>query len=114
MNMTFQRKLPIPMEIKQQFPITPELEAIKKKRDAEIKAIFEGQDNRFILIIGPCSADKDDSVIDYISRLRGVQEQVSDKMIMVYASVFHQIVQLHESENLQIMYSFCSFRTNIE
>ena len=83
MNMDFKRKLPIPMEIKEQFPITPELEAIKAKRDAEIKAVFEGKDDRFILVIGPCSADKDDSVIDYISRLREVQEKVSDKILII-------------------------------
>ena len=83
MNMEFKRKLPIPMEIKEQFPITAELEAIKTKRDAEIRAIFEGKDDRFILVIGPCSADKDDSVIDYITRLRGVQEKVSDKILII-------------------------------
>ena len=66
MNMEFKRKLPIPMEIKAQYPVTPEFQAIKSKRDEEIKAIFEGRDDRLILIIGPCSADKDDSVIDYI------------------------------------------------
>ena len=68
MNMEFKRKLPIPKEIKEQYPITPELETIKAKRDEEIKAIFEGKDDRLVLIIGPCSADHDDSVIDYISR----------------------------------------------
>ena len=83
MNMDFKRKLPIPMEIKEQFPITPAMAAIKKARDAEIRAIFEGQDDRFILVIGPCSADKDDSVIDYISRLRVVQEKVSDKILII-------------------------------
>ncbi len=83
MNMTFKRKLPIPMEIKEQFPVTYELEQIKEKRDAEIKAIFEGRDDRLILIIGPCSADKDDSVIDYITRLRGVQEKVEDKIFII-------------------------------
>ena len=83
MNMNFKRKLPIPMEIKKQFPITPELEAIKTKRDAEIKAIFEGEDDRLALIIGPCSADKDDSVLDYIYRLRGVQEKVEDKILII-------------------------------
>ena len=66
MNMNFKRKLPIPMEIKEQYPITYELEQMKEKRDQEIKSIFEGRDDRFILIIGPCSADNDDSVIDYI------------------------------------------------
>ena len=82
MNMNFKRKLPIPMEIKEQYPITYELEQMKEKRDQEIKSIFEGRDNRFILIIGPCSADNDDSVIDYISRLRGVQDKVSDKILV--------------------------------
>ena len=81
MNMEFKRKLPIPKEIKEQYPITPELETIKAKRDAEIKDIFEGKDDRLVLIIGPCSADHDDSVIDYISRLRTVQEKVSDKIL---------------------------------
>ncbi len=83
MNMNFKRKLPIPMEIKEQYPITYELEQMKEKRDLEIKSIFEGTDNRLILIIGPCSADNDDSVIDYISRLRCVQDKVSDKILII-------------------------------
>ena len=83
MNMNFKRKLPIPMDIKAQYPLTAELEAIKVKRDEEIKAVFESRDDRFILIIGPCSADNDDSVIDYISRLRTVQEKVSDKILII-------------------------------
>ena len=83
MNMDFKRKLPIPMEIKKQFPLTKKLEKIKKIRDAEIKDIFEGKDNRFLLIIGPCSADNDDSVLDYITRLRGVQEKVKDKILIL-------------------------------
>ncbi len=83
MNMNFKRKLPIPMEIKEQYPITYKLEQMKAKRDQEIKAVFEGRDDRFILIIGPCSADNDDSVIDYISRLRTVQDKVNDKIIII-------------------------------
>ncbi len=83
MNMVFKRKLPIPMEIKEQYPLTYKLEQMKEKRDEEIKAIFEGRDDRFILIIGPCSADNDDSVIDYISRLRGVQDKVEDKILII-------------------------------
>ena len=83
MNMNFKRKLPIPMEIKAQYPVTAELEALKTKRDAEIKDIFEGKDDKFILVIGPCSADHDDSVIDYISRLRTVQDKVSDKILII-------------------------------
>ena len=83
MNMEFKRKLPIPKEIKEQYPVTAEIEKIKETRDKEIKDIFEGKDDRFVLIIGPCSADHDDSVIDYISRLRGVQEKVSDKILII-------------------------------
>ena len=83
MNMDFKRKLPIPQDIKAEYPVTPELAAIKAKRDEEIKAIFEGKDNRFILVIGPCSADHDDSVIDYISRLRTVQDKVADKIYII-------------------------------
>ncbi|MBR3996292.1 MAG: 3-deoxy-7-phosphoheptulonate synthase [Clostridia bacterium] len=83
MNMQFKRKLPIPKDIKEQYPITSEVEKIKVKRDEEIKAVFEGKDDRFILIIGPCSADHDDSVIDYILRLRKVQEKVSDKILII-------------------------------
>ena len=83
MNMNFKRKLPIPMEIKEQYPLTAELEAMKVKRDKEIKDVFEGKDDKFILIIGPCSADNDDSVIDYISRLRTVQDKVEDKILII-------------------------------
>ena len=83
MNMDFKRKLPIPQDIKAQYPLDAALAAIKAKRDEEIKAIFEGKDNRFLLIIGPCSADHDDSVIDYISRLRTVQEKVADKIYII-------------------------------
>ncbi len=83
MNMNFYRKLPIPKEIKEQFPITAELAA---RRDAcvnELKKIFAGESDRFVLVIGPCSADKEDSVLDYIYRLRGVQEKVADKIMIV-------------------------------
>ena len=83
MNMEFKRELPPPSEIKEQYPSTTEIRAIKEKRDEEIKAIFEGRDDRLILIIGPCSADHDDSVIDYISRLCPVQEKVSDKILII-------------------------------
>ena len=83
MNMNFKRKLPIPKEIKQQYPVTERIINIKDKRDEEIRAIFEGKDDRLVLIIGPCSADHDDSVIDYISRLSKVQEKVSDKILII-------------------------------
>lgn len=83
MNMDFIGKLPIPQEIKAQYPVPPEASAVKARRDAEIKNIFTGKDNRLLLVIGPCSADNEVSVLDYISRLRGVQDKVSDKILIV-------------------------------
>ena len=83
MNMTFQRKLPIPKQVKESFPLDSRMEQVKAERDAEIKAIFEGKSDKFILIIGPCSADHSESVIEYISRLRKVADQVSDKIVVI-------------------------------
>lgn len=81
--MDFAFKLPIPMEIKKQFPISAEAEKIKAERDAELKAIFEGKKRKLVLVIGPCSADNEDSVMDYITRLVPVQEKVKDKIFIV-------------------------------
>lgn len=83
MQMEFLRKLPTPQELKEQFPVSETLEQVKEKRDAEIKDIFEGKSDKLLLIIGPCSADNEDAVIDYISRLRKVQDKVEDKILMV-------------------------------
>ena len=83
MRMDFRRKLPIPMETKEMYPLTWGLSDIVEKRLAEIKAIFSGNDDRLLLIIGPCSADREDSVIDYISRLVPVQEKVREKILIV-------------------------------
>ena len=83
MNMNFYRKLPIPQEIKQQFPITAELAARRESTVNELKKIFSGESDKLILVIGPCSADNEDSVIDYIYRLRGVQDKVADKILIV-------------------------------
>ena len=68
MNMNFKRKLPIPQEIKEMYPITDKLQAIKEKNDAEIAKAFTGESDKLVLVIGPCSADREDSVLDYISR----------------------------------------------
>lgn len=83
MNMEFKRKLIIPKEIKEMFPVTEEMAALKAQRDEEIKDIIAGRSKKFLLIIGPCSADNEDAVIDYILRLRKVQEKVSDKIFIV-------------------------------
>ena len=71
------------MEIKDQYPATNEITQIREARIKELEDVFSGKDDRFILIIGPCSADNEDSVLDYIYRLRGVQEKVKDKIIIV-------------------------------
>ena len=83
MNMIFERKLAIPMEVKEMYPLTADLAAIFEKRDVEIKEILSGKSDKFLLIIGPCSADNEDSVIDYITRLREVQEKVKDKIFII-------------------------------
>ncbi len=83
MNMIFERKLPIPQEVKAQYPLSEELAKIVDKRAEEINNIFTGKDDRLVLVIGPCSADNEDSVIDYISRLRTVQDKVSDKIFII-------------------------------
>lgn len=81
--MNFNRKLPIPKEIKELYPVTEKVAEIKAQKDKEIRDIFEGKDNRLLLIIGPCSADKEESVLDYIGRLVSVQEQVKDKIFII-------------------------------
>ena len=83
MEMEFLRKLPTPQELKEQFPVSVQVVATKAERDEEIRNIFEGRDDRLILVIGPCSADNEDAVIDYISRLRKVQDKVKDKIFMI-------------------------------
>ena len=82
-NLEFYRKLPIPKEIKAEFPISAELAKLRETQINEMKDIFEGKSDRFLLIIGPCSADSEAPVLDYISRLRGVQEKVKDKIMIV-------------------------------
>ncbi|MBE6566685.1 MAG: 3-deoxy-7-phosphoheptulonate synthase [Ruminococcaceae bacterium] len=83
MNMEFYRKLPIPKDIKEEYPVSPELQARRDACVTELKNIFEGKSDKFVLVIGPCSADKEDSVLDYISRLRTVQDKVADKIMIV-------------------------------
>ena len=83
MNMEFYRKLPIPKDIKEEYPVTEPLKAIRDAAVAELKNIFEGKSDKFVLVIGPCSADREDAVIDYISHLRTVQDKVADKIMIV-------------------------------
>ena len=83
MQMTFHRKLPIPQEVKKEFPLTEHMKQVKAARDEAINAVFDGSSDKFILIVGPCSADHSEPVLEYISRLRKVQEKVSDKIIII-------------------------------
>lgn len=83
MQMRFNRKLPIPKEIKSQFPISEKGMQCKIKRDEEIKKIFTGESDKFLLIIGPCSADSEEPVMEYVHRLARVQEEVADKILII-------------------------------
>ena len=83
MSMNFKGKLPIPKEVKERFPLTKEMAEQKAKNDEEIKKVFSGESDKFLLVIGPCSADYKDAVLDYIHRLREVQEKVKDKIFII-------------------------------
>ncbi len=83
MSMNFSRKLPIPKEIKELYPLTDEIKQVKAERDAQIADVFTGKSDKFLLIIGPCSADNEDSVMDYTNRLAKVQEKVKDKILII-------------------------------
>lgn len=114
-NCTFKRKLPLPKEIKEQYPLSAEAAKIKEARDEQLKRIFAGELDRFVLIIGPCSADYEGSVLDYVSRLVKVQEQVKDKIFIVpriytnkprttgdgYKGMLHQPDPLTDSDMLK-------------
>ncbi|MBR4606468.1 MAG: 3-deoxy-7-phosphoheptulonate synthase [Lachnospiraceae bacterium] len=83
MSFEFIRKLPTPAEIKEEYPLPQGLAELKEKKDAEIRDVITGKSNKFLLIIGPCSADNEDSVCDYVSRLAKVQEKVKDKVLLI-------------------------------
>ncbi len=83
MQMEFIRKLPTPQEIKNQYPVTLAMKELKQERDEEIRDIFAGKENKLILIIGPCSADNEDAVLEYMHRLRKVQDKVADKIFII-------------------------------
>lgn len=115
MNMTFKRKLPIPQDIKAQYPVTDTMTACCNARNEEIARIFTGESDKFILIIGPCSADRPEPVLEYISRLARVQEKVRDKIFMIpriytnkprttgdgYKGMLHQPEPTHDVDMLR-------------
>ena len=83
MDMIFEKKLAIPMEVKEMYPVSAADTQIVEKRAAELRRIFTGESDKFLLVLGPCSADNEDSVIDYITRLRGLQDKVEEKIFIV-------------------------------
>ncbi|MCI6634745.1 MAG: 3-deoxy-7-phosphoheptulonate synthase [Eubacteriales bacterium] len=83
MNMHFHRKLPIPQDVKREYPLTERMEKVKAERDEAIRAVFDGRSDKFILVIGPCSADHRDPVLAYIEKLRRLYEQVSEKILII-------------------------------
>ena len=115
MSCTFKRELPAPRELKKQYPITDEQVKVKAERDEEIRKIFTGESDKFILIIGPCSADYEKSVMDYVTRLAKVQDKVKDKLLLIprvytnkprttgegYKGMLHQPDPLTDSDMLK-------------
>jgi len=83
MDMDFEKKLAIPMEVKAMYPLSDDLAETVARRAKELADVFTGASDKFLLIIGPCSADREDSVMDYITRLRGVQDRVAEKIFIV-------------------------------
>ena len=83
MAMQFNRALPTPVDTKEKYPITLKAMEAKEKNDFEIRKVLSGESDKLLLIIGPCSADNEDSVMDYIYRLKRVEEQVSDKLVII-------------------------------
>ena len=79
----FIKKIPTPEEIRNQYPIDAEIQAVKDARDKELRDVFTGKSDKFLAIIGPCSADNEDAVLDYLTRLRNVQEKIADKVLIV-------------------------------
>src|SRR5699024_8505650 len=83
MGFSFIKKLPTPEEIRNEYPIDSSIHALKEKRDQEIRDVFTGKSDKFLAIIGPCSADNEDAVCDYLLRLRSVQERIADKVLII-------------------------------
>ncbi len=77
------KKIPSAQELQQEIPMTEELKKIKKDRDAQIRKVFTGESDKFLMIIGPCSADNETAVLDYVTRLAKVQEEVQDKILII-------------------------------
>lgn len=126
-NMMFKRKLPVPAQIKEQYPLTEELSRIKNARDVLISDVFTGKSDKLVLIIGPCSADREDAVLDYCERLAKLQDKVADKLILIprvytnkprttgdgYKGLLHQPNPVQESDMLEGVIAIRRLHTNV-
>ncbi len=126
-NMIFKRKLPVPMEIKEQYPLTDELAQIKLERDQQIAEVFTGKSDKLVLVIGPCSADREDAVLDYCSRLARLQEKVAERLILIprvytnkprttgegYKGLLHQPDPEQEADMLEGVIAIRRLHTNV-
>ena len=83
MSMIINHELPIPEKLKSQFPLSQRIQEIKKKRDAQIRDIFTGKSDKFLVLVGPCSADNEESVCEYVRRLKEVSDRVSDRLLII-------------------------------
>ena len=83
MSMKQNRELPIPADLKAQYPLSAEIKALKAQRDEEIRDVFTGKSDKFLVVIGPCSADNQDAVLEYVHRLQRVNEQVKDRLVII-------------------------------
>ena len=126
-NMTFKRKLPVPKEIKELYPLTTELAEMKAKRDTLITDVFTGKSDKLVLIIGPCSADREDAVLEYCERLAKLQEKTEDKLILIprvytnkprttgegYKGLLHQPNPEKDSDMLKGVIAIRRLHTNV-
>ena len=83
MSMKYNRQLPGPGELKEEYPLSPALMELKARRDEEIRHMFEGKSEKFLVVVGPCSADREDAVLDYVTRLAKLQPQVEEKLLLI-------------------------------
>ena len=126
-NMHFKRKLPVPMEIKAQYPLTEALAQIKEARDREIADVFTGASDKMVLIIGPCSADREDAVLEYCTRLAALQERVKERLVLIprvytnkprttgdgYKGLLHQPVPEQAPDMLEGVVAIRRLHTNV-
>ena len=84
MSIKINHELPVPEVLKNEYPLSNEQKSIKQQRDEEIRRIFTGESDKFVVLVGPCSADNEDTVCEYVNRLKKVSDKVSDKLMIIH------------------------------